>query len=637
MGVTGLRYKHDDDARMSGGELNTSVVKGRTARAAMVRVGQAAIFLCVIATSARAQDASTQGYRLSPTLYFPDPATELSSRATAHASVQPLVNALSAATSGANPAALVRQLRTADQTLIALQRHAAYLRVATLENTQDQVAKAASASVDADQSVLQAAVEKRLLQVPPNQIASLGPYSKLARDVQTSRAHESSPDVERYRGTVVDPLEQSIADAYDMQIDSIGSNTRDADARDIISPDLATRRAALARRNAAFDDAAPVTATFLATLIELGNRDAVAQGFHNAAERKYVSLGLSDTLVTQTLGAVLEAAPAYRRYEQVIAEHAAKRLGVPSIVSAELDLGSAQPERIPISQGSKLILDAFKPLGADYTRRFAALLDSSSGRLDLSGGAHRASAGTSISVYDAPVALYFTGYTGSLKSLSTIAHEGGHAIHRELMNSSNLPVYERIGPNYMSEGYAIFNELLLLDHAAQVAQTPAQREYALERLLAKISLEFFTSAEETTLERDLYTSASGHALLDRAGIDSIYRASMAPYEYWPMSDVGRSRGWMRKSLMFEDPLYLVNYLYASFVAVALYDKAHSDPDFASKYEMLLRRGFDADPKVLLASVGIQIDDPRVVKRAAELFKSKTEELQTLYAAENGSH
>ena len=46
-------------------------------------------------------------------------------------------------------------------------------------------------------------------------------------------------------------------------------------------------------------------------------------------------------------------------------------------------------------------------------------------------------------------------------------------------------------------------------------------------------------------------------MLDRGSIDEIYRKSITPYEYWPMSDVGKSREWMRKSLLFEDPLYLV--------------------------------------------------------------------------------
>jgi oligoendopeptidase F len=264
------------------------------------------------------------------------------------------------------------------------------------------------------------------------------------------------------------------------------------------------------------------------------------------------------------------------------------------------------------------------------------LLDPANGRLDLTGGSHRAHTGTSITAYDAPVAFYFSGYDGSLKSVSTIAHEGGHAIHRELMNASGIPLYERTGPHYLFEGYAIFNELLLLDHATQVAKTSTEREYALERLLWKLSAELFMSAEETAFERSLYTEASGHALLDRADIDAIYRKSIAPYEYWPMSDVGNSREWMRKSLLFEDPLYLVNYLYAAVVAVALYDRSHTDPDFAAKYERMLRRGFDAPPQTLLASMGIRLDDPALVKAASRLFQAKTEQLQSLYQAEPAS-
>jgi oligoendopeptidase F len=149
----------------------------------------------------------------------------------------------------------------------------------------------------------------------------------------------------------------------------------------------------------------------------------------------------------------------------------------------------------------QLILDSFQPLGADYTRRFADLLDRAKGRLDLTGGSNRAHTGTSITAYDAPVASYFSGYDGSLKSVSTIAHEGGHAIHRELMNASRIPAYERTGPHYLFEGFAIFHELLLLDHATKVAKTPTEREYALERLLWKLSAELFMSAQETAFER----------------------------------------------------------------------------------------------------------------------------------------
>jgi oligoendopeptidase F len=432
------------------------------------------------------------------------------------------------------------------------------------------------------------------------------------------------PEAERYRDAVTIATEQAIADAYDAQIASLPP------VRNLEVPDLAARRTALARRDAIYDSAAPVTATLLATLIDLENRDAAAHGFTNAAAWKYLSLGLSDTLVDRTLAIVRAEAPAYREYESVLASHASKRVGVSPVLAAEQHIGVSAAAAVPFNEGRRLILESVAPLGPDYVRRFDALLDPANGRLDLGGGSHRVNIGTSIVAYDAPVAFYNGEYTGTLDNLGVIAHEGGHAIHRELMNLDSLPVYERSGSHFLFQGYAIFNQWLLFDHAARTADTPAGREQALEALLSSMGVEIFTSAEETTFERALYATASGQALLPRDKLDEVYRTSISPFEYWPVADVGRSRAWMTKSLLFEDPLYLVNYLYASFIAAALYDRAQVDPDFSRKYEALLRRGFDADPKTLLATIGIQLDDPSVIRGAIALFKAKTRELQSLY-------
>jgi oligoendopeptidase F len=253
---------------------------------------------------------------LSPTLYFPSATEESASRNALHARVPPLEKQLTASTA----ASLGKDLGMAEQTIIALQRHWAYLRVQSLENTEDQGAQVARLAVSTDIDVLDAAMRSRLRQVPPDQIATLGRYAYLAELARQDAAHDFSADAERYRGAVTGPFEQSIADAYDRLIDTVGSN------KGMTSPDLATRRAAIASRNEAYDHAAPVTATLLASLIEIENRDAAAQGYADAAARKYSSLGLSTTLTDQTLSEVQAEAPVYRRYEQVLAEHAARKL-----------------------------------------------------------------------------------------------------------------------------------------------------------------------------------------------------------------------------------------------------------------------------------------------------------------------
>jgi oligoendopeptidase F len=287
---------------------------------------------------------------------------------------------------------------------------------------------------------------------------------------------------------------------------------------------------------------------------------------------------------------------------------------------------------LPFNDARALVLKALAPLGTDYVRRFDALLDPAGGRLDLTGGAHRANTGTSIPAFDAPTALYLGSYNGRLASLSELIHEGGHAIHYELMNAGGTPAYMRRGPHSLFEGYAVFNELLLIDEAAKHAATPEARMQALEQFCATISTELFTSAEETTFENSLYESASSAPLLSRDRIDSLYRAAIMPYTSWPMSDVGNSQSWIAKPLLWEDPLYYVNYLYSSLVAVALFDKAHTDPDFGRKFEAMLKRGFDADPATLLATVGITLGDRAMIQRAVGLFSTKVDELQALYAA-----
>ena len=575
---------------------------------------------------AQTQTPDARSARLDRAIYFADSTAEARDRTLVHTQAVALAHSLS----DGDSIPLSSQLAAADRALVALQRHAAYWKVVALENVDDQYAKDVSAALAADQSRLGGAMVARLRRVPARQIDSLGRFATYAKQIQSETSHRLAPEVEDYRSIVVGRAAQAMSDAYDRSLETV------ARVPGTTSPDSATRHSALDRRTAAYDAVAPVSAALLASVVDLENRDAVAHGFRNAAARKYASLYLSDTAVRRTLEYVAAEADANQAYQRLLAGHAAKRLGVSTVRSAEVYVGAPPQAAMSFDEARTLSLDALAPLGPEYVRRFAALLDPASGRLDLSGGAHRASGGTSIIVYDAPVAFYARSYSGTLSSLEVLLHEGGHAIHNELMNAQNLPVYLRHGPHSLYEGYAIFNELLLYDQAAQSARTPQERVQALELFAGTISHELFTSAEETAFERALYEKASGGPLLTRDQIDSLYRASMAPYTAWPMSDVGTSQSWMVKRLLVEDPLYLVNYLYASLVAVALYDRAHTDPDFPRKYARLLGRGFDADPTTLLADVGITLEDRGLITRAVALFRAKTSELQAAYATEDAA-
>ena len=397
-----------------------------------------ALALSLSATLVAGAQSGLEAAHISPTLYFHSNADELASRTALRAKVSREIEALASTPVQSLP----KELDRCESLVAELQTHEAFLKIRTLEETQDQPAKKARNEVETDQSVLESAMDTRLRRLSPKEVPSLGRYVLLAKAAQRGAVHALSPDAERYRGGIVDPALTSFSDTYDR------IENRLARPKEVNATDIATRRKALATWNEAYDQAAPEMATLLGAIVELENRDAVAQGYENAADRMYQLRGLSDALVTQTLAAVQAEAPAYRHYQEVLAQHAARVLGVSPVLSSEVDLASTKAPIIPLSEAKTLILSGLQPLGADYTNRLAALLNPANGRLDLAGGGHRARTGTSIDAYEAPTALYYSGYDGSLRDVSKIAHEGGHAIHHELMNAGGAPIYERSGPNY---------------------------------------------------------------------------------------------------------------------------------------------------------------------------------------------
>lgn len=573
--------------------------------------------------------------QVSPSLFFADANVEKSHRALVHEQVLSLIPRLAKV----SDERLLEELENAEKILISVQRHAAYARLQVLQNVDDTSMAAAQSQMGGDVSAIRSAVDNRLSQIKPEQVPLLGRFAKQAEELlqnaKENQAHRFSPDIALYRSKVVLAFQKDVARNYAAQIEKIEQASKASGApTNAAAPnpeDLIRRRAQLSQTTQAYAKQAASVASLLASQIDVFNRDALAQAYANAAERKYSSIGMDTASVTASLQAFVDAAPAYRRYQNLLREHSKQVLHLDKVDPADLALSFRRAKPLNFDEARQMIIEALSPIGPDYRSRFTQLLDPANGRLSLSGGIHRsAAAGTSVAVYDAPLAVYMGKFDGSLKSVSTLAHEGGHAIHRELMNESGLITYLRNGPPYLFEAHGILNDLLLLNYAAEHAVTKEQKIAALEALLEKISLEIFGSAQETMFEHSMYESASKRGLLSPQEIDHLYREAIAPYDIWQRSDDEIAQAWMQKSHVFDDPLYYVNYLYSGLCAFTLFSKITEEPAFADSYFTLLKRGFDAPPERLLASLDIDLKNRKLLEKALHIFTKKTDELEKLY-------
>jgi oligoendopeptidase F len=84
--------------------------------------------------------------------------------------------------------------------------------------------------------------------------------------------------------------------------------------------------------------------------------------------------------------------------------------------------------------------------------------------------------------------------------------------------------------------------------------------------------------------------------------------------------------------MYEDPLYLVNYLYAGLLATEMFDRVERDPSgFPNRYADLLRRGFYASPEELLRSFfGRSLSQEEMVDDCMNILKRRVDELAAAY-------
>jgi oligoendopeptidase F len=275
--------------------------------------------------------------------------------------------------------------------------------------------------------------------------------------------------------------------------------------------------------------------------------------------------------------------------------------------------------------------EAFAGLGKEYQAAFDALLDPSNGRADiLPGGAvNRYTSGFSLGLPGSTSMLFYGRYDGNFEDLSVIAHEGGHATHRQLMSANGVsPSYAR-GPHFLFESFAEFNELVLADFIAEHAATPELRRYYRERWMYIKGLDTFYSAQDALLEQSVYEGVSAGTIRNADDLDSLSLKIDAQFSQFPGSTPEVRSRWARVDLMFEDPLYDVNYVYAGLLALKYFHLYSTRREwFVPRYVAMLKIGFNQPPGELLNQfLGIDLSGPGLLNDDLELLKCRLDQME----------
>ncbi len=376
-------------------------------------------------------------------------------------------------------------------------------------------------------------------------------------------------------------------------------------------------------------------ASVLLGLVQVNDAAARLQGDGSAPAHGYQRMGLDTAAVDATLVAIEQHAGDRRAYQEMLLHHAARSgIDAPQIWDTTVPDAGYTPPMLTLAQLRDNAADAMQHLGPAYVAELRALLDPASHRMDLATErGDRSQDAFSVSAPGVPAMLFVGVRSGDLESDVEIAHEAGHAVHGEWMQRGHASPLQRNGSQWLTEAFAIYNELRFRDQLYQQAQDPRAKAYYLKSLLDDMVLQLFTSSEEAQLERSIYQGVAAGTLGTADDLDALTGRVLARFGQQPERYPQLRNAWIGKRLMYEDPNYLVNYLYAGLLAVQLYVQDQRDPEgFRARYLAVLGEGFDRAPNEQVAQLlGHAPDWAALVDADLQVFNQTAAQLQALHA------
>jgi oligoendopeptidase F len=397
-------------------------------------------------------------------------------------------------------------------------------------------------------------------------------------------------------------------------------------------PDPHVREEGFKRRYAGFASQRDLLAFSLIHTVQAQTLLAKSHHYTDAPARKYESLGFKPGDTRNLLALMAQHGDVSKRFERIRSQQVEREYKQPAKVwdMSAPEPGFAQPI-VALNHAGTIFHNAFAGLGAEYQAAFDALLDPANGRADiLPGGApNRYSGGFSTGFAGSTSMLFYGRYDGTFKDLSVIAHEGGHAVHRSLMTANKVAPSYATGPNFLFESFAAFNELVLADYMADHSTTPELKRFYRERWMYIKGLDAFDGAKDALLEQAIYDGVAAGTVRTADDLDKLTLQVEGQFSQFAQTTPELRTRWATMSLMWEDPLYDVNYAYGGLLALKYFQLYTTRHDwFVPRYIALLKNGFDETPAELLKKfLEIDLSGPQLLQDDLALLNGRLEQME----------
>jgi oligoendopeptidase F len=266
--------------------------------------------------------------------------------------------------------------------------------------------------------------------------------------------------------------------------------------------------------------------------------------------------------------------------------------------------------KYPIAESTQLMLASVKPLGDDYVQ---AMTKATTQRwMDVyPRPKKRSGAYMNGAAYDVHPYLLLN-HNDDYESVSTEAHEWGHAMHSYLANKTQ-PFITADYPIFTAEIASTTNEVFLLDHMLKIAKTDDERLLYLGSALENLRGTFFRQAMFADFEREVHARVDKGESLTGDAITKIY------------GDILKNYHGDKEGVVKIDDLYAIEWAYiphfynrfyvfqyaTSIAAGSMFadEILRGVPGAREKYLNILKSGGSVYPYELVKAAGVDMASP----------------------------
>ncbi len=391
------------------------------------------------------------------------------------------------------------------------------------------------------------------------------------------------------------------------------------------SPDAAVRKAAYEAEIAAYPKIEIPMAACLNGIKGEALTLCALKRFDSVLDMALDTANMDRATLDALLEAMEESLPMFRRYFRLKARLLGYEGGL-KFYDLFAPVGKMNAAYTPENARALLV----KTFGA-FSPRMAAMMDRAFDErwIDLFPREGKSGGAFCSGVHPLGISYVLANFEGSYGSVSTLAHELGHAWHNECMR--DVPILMSDYPMPLAETASIFNETLLAQRMLEQADAP-ERVAMLEQQLsdaAQVIVDIYSRFlfEKEVVDRRADTTLSPGQLC-RIMLDAQKRT----YGDGLDADCMHPFMWACKSHYYSTQVHFYNFPYAfgQLFAVgvyALYEKRGAD--FLPDYEKLLRMAGSGTVREVAASVGIDVADVNFWRSSLGVFEDKLNELERL--------